>query len=118
MKTAITSSGDELTAQFDKRFGRSAWFCLYDDKNGATTFHKNAYADAPHGAGTMVAEKLAELNVQKIISGDFGHKAKEQLDKLNIQMVIVQDDNYTVQDIINKLNKDPGKKKGRYTWAL
>lgn len=105
MKTVITASDDSLTAAFDKRFGRAAYFCLYDEKEHSSEFIVNDNLNAGHGAGTKAAEKMVELNVQKIISGDFGPKAKELLQKFDIQMVIIQEDNITIQDIINKLKK-------------
>lgn len=103
MKTVITSTGNEPTSLFDKRFGRAAWYCIYDEESKETAFHSNENLNANHGAGTKAAEKMVELKVEKIISGDFGPKAKDLLDKFNIQMVIIQDDNITVKDIINKL---------------
>lgn len=103
MKTVITSSGKELSSEFDKRFGRAAWFCVYDEKTGDSIFHENENLNAGHGAGTKAAEKMIELNVKKIISGDFGPKAKELLDKFNIQMVIIQDEGNTISDIIRKI---------------
>ena len=102
-KTVITSTGNNLNSKFDKRFGRAAWFCVYDQSTHETAFYENKNINAGHGAGTKASEKMVELQVTKIISGDFGPKAKELLDKFNIQMVIVQDDNATVQDIINKI---------------
>ena len=103
MKTVITSTGNTTDARFDLRFGRGAWFCLYNEDTGETTFHENVYADAQGGAGQKAAEKMVELGVKKIISGDFGPKAKDLLDRFKIQMVIIQDDNQTVGDIIEKL---------------
>ena len=103
MKTVITSSGSDITSKFDKRFGRAAWFCLFDKESGETTFHVNENVNANQGAGVKAAEKMVELGVNKVISGDFGPKAKDMLDKFNIQMVIIQDAESAVQDIINKL---------------
>ncbi|MBN1596807.1 MAG: hypothetical protein JW894_00790 [Bacteroidales bacterium] len=105
MKTVITSEGENLNAPFDKRFGRAAWFCIYDEGSRESSFIKNENASVTGGAGTRSAEKMIELGVTKIISGDFGPKAKELLEKFNIQMVILQDDNLKVQNIIEKLNK-------------
>ena len=103
MKTVITSSGNNISSLFDKRFGRAAWFCLFDEKTQNIAFYKNENLDAGNGAGTGAAEKMVELNVDKVISGDFGPKAKELLDKFNVQMVIIQDDSITVEQIIDKL---------------
>ena len=103
-KTVITSTGNTLESKFDRRFGRAAWYCLFDEETENVEFYQNENFSANHGAGTKAAEKMIELNVQKIISGDFGPKAKDILEKFNIQMVIIQDDNTTLQTIINKLN--------------
>lgn len=54
MKTVITAAGNNVSAAFDKRFGRAAWFCVYDHANGALAFEKNDFADAQGGAGTKV----------------------------------------------------------------
>lgn len=98
----ITSSGNELTSQFDKRFGRAEWFCVLDSTTMKSRFIQNEFVDANHGAGTKVAELMIELNVDKIISGDFGPKAKELLEKVNIQMVIIQDST-NIKEIVERI---------------
>ena len=103
MKTVITSTGNQVTSAFDQRFGRAAWFCLLDDETGKTRFIKNGFEEAAQGAGRTVVEKLAGLGASKVISGDFGPKAKELLDQLNVQMVIISEDSLTVADIIGKI---------------
>lgn len=103
MKTIITSSGSQLQSTFDKRFGRAAYFCLYNDITKQLHFFQNENAESSNGAGTKAAEKIIELGAQKVISGDFGPKAKEILEKFNVQMVIVQDDQITIEILINKL---------------
>lgn len=103
MKIAITAATNDTHGQFDKRFGRAAWFCIFDDATKETTFHKNEHINAQNGAGTKAAESIISWNVQKVISGDFGPKAKELLEKFNVQMVIIQDDLISIEDIIHKL---------------
>jgi len=101
MKTIISSTGDNLDSGFDLRFGRAGWFCLLDDENGKTSFYENEYKDASHGAGTRVVEKVVELGATRVISGDFGPKAKELLEKFNIQMVLLSDDSKSIADIVD-----------------
>ena len=103
MNTLISSTGNNLDAGFDLRFGRAGWFCLLNEKSGETTFYENENKEASHGAGTKAVEKVVELGANRVISGDFGPKAKELLDKFNIQMVIIPDDSNTVADIIDKI---------------
>ncbi len=104
MKTVITSTSDSLSANYDKRFGRGAWFCIYDEDTKVVEFVVNENKDANSGAGTKVAELMVELGVTKVISGDFGPKAKDLLEKFNVQMVIVEDKHQTVQDILDLLS--------------
>jgi predicted Fe-Mo cluster-binding NifX family protein len=95
--------GNKEDSAFDMRFGRAGWFCLLDEESGKTTFHRNEFQDALQGAGTKVVEKVVELGVSKVISGDFGPKAKELLDRFHIQMVILSDNTLTIKDIIRKI---------------
>ena len=104
MNIVITSTGNNLEAQFDLRFGRASFFCVYNEDTKQVDFVENKNKDAQGGAGTKTAEKMVELEIKKIISGDFGPKAKEMLEKFNIQMVIFNDDSQTIQNIIDKIN--------------
>jgi len=103
MKTVITSKGQKLDSKFDLRFGRGAYFCIHDSETGKSEFIKNEYADAQGGAGTKTAEKMVELGVGKVISGDFGPKAKSLLNEFKIQMIIIQDDEKTIKEILDMM---------------
>ena len=62
----------------------------------------DAYIFREHlGAGTKAVEMVVKLGAGKVISGDFGPKAKELLEKLNIQMVLLSDDSKSIADIID-----------------
>lgn len=101
MKTVITSTGDRMDSEMDPRFGRCAWFCLYDHTNGQATFIKNQYKDVQGGAGNKLAEMMLNMQVDRIVSGDFGPKAKDMLDKFKIQLIKMHDDHKTMQEIIS-----------------
>lgn len=103
MKIVITSSGNNLTSKFDMRFGRCAWFCLYDSENQNAEFIKNENKDINGGAGTKTAAKVAELGAAQVISGDFGPKAKSMLEKFNIQMVIFDEATKNIEEIIETI---------------
>lgn len=103
MKTIISSTGSNAESGFDLRFGRAAWFCLLDEETGECSFHENEHKEAAHGAGTRVVEKVVELEATRVISGDFGPKAKELLEKFNIQMVLISDDSRSIADIIKSI---------------
>jgi predicted Fe-Mo cluster-binding NifX family protein len=100
MKTIITAKAADIMSEFDLRFGRGAFFCIYDSETGKTDFLKNEFAEAQGGAGTKTAEKMVELGISKVVSGDFGPKAKSLLNEFNIEMQIYQDDSKTIKEII------------------
>ena len=60
MKTVITSKGKTKDDHFDLRFGRAAWFCVFDEATGKFSFIENDQAEATEGAGTKAAEKMVE----------------------------------------------------------
>lgn len=103
MKMVITSTGNNLDSEFDLRFGRTAWLCVYNIETKNVEFIENKNKDINGGAGTRMAEKVAELGAGRVISGDFGPKAKALLEKLKIQMIIIDESNRTVEEIIDRL---------------
>jgi predicted Fe-Mo cluster-binding NifX family protein len=106
MKTIITSTGNQLDSQFDLRFGRAGWFCVYDNETKTTNFVENGFKNVNGGAGTKTSEMAAELGAKKVISGHFGPKAKDLLERLSIQMVTLEDEELNVEDIISKLENN------------
>lgn len=105
MKTAITAKGNKIKAEFDLRFGRSAYFCLIDQDSDQIEFIENPYSELSENAGVKVTEKLISLGVAKVISGDFGPKAQELLEQNHIQMVIFPDDRQSIADLLGLLRK-------------
>jgi len=103
MKTIITSKGSELTALFEKRFGRAAYYCIYDENSESISFIPNEQADAHGGAGTNAAGKMLELGIKRIVSGDIGPKAKDVLEKFDVEMVSLIDTGQTIEQIIRQL---------------
>ena len=103
MKLIVTSTGKNLESMFDLRFGRSAWFCVFDTETNAVEFIENSNKNNNSGAGTKAAEMAAELKADKVISGDFGPKAKSLLEEFKIQMIILEERKKTIQEIIETL---------------
>jgi predicted Fe-Mo cluster-binding NifX family protein len=105
MKVAITSTGNTLESNLDQRFGRCAFFLIYDTETEGMEFIPNPNKDAQNGAGPASVQLVASRNVQKIISGEFGIKIKSLLDSLKIQMIVLKEPEKTLKEIINMLSK-------------
>ena len=104
MKVAITSTGQSLESTIDQRFGRCAFFVIYDTETGGVEIHPNPNRDAEEGAGPASVQLVASKEVQKIVSGEFGVKIKSLLDSLKIQMVVYKEPEKTVKSVIYMLN--------------
>jgi predicted Fe-Mo cluster-binding NifX family protein len=104
MKVAITSTGQSLESTIDQRFGRCAFFVIYDTETGGVEILPNPNRDAEEGAGPASVQLVASKEVKKIVSGEFGVKIKSLLDSLKIQMVVYKGPEKTVKSVIYMLN--------------
>jgi len=105
MKVAITSTGNTLESKLDQRFGRCAFFAIYDTETNGMEFLPNPNKDSQEGAGPAAVQLVAVRNVNRIISGEFGIKIKSLLDSLKIQMIVLKEPEKDIQEIINMLKK-------------
>ncbi|MDD4438703.1 MAG: NifB/NifX family molybdenum-iron cluster-binding protein [Dysgonamonadaceae bacterium] len=87
MKIAIPSEGNTLDAQIDSRFGRCAFFAIYDTDTRKTDFFPNSAKDSSEGAGPAAVKFIASKGVKTIVAAEFGGKVKPLLDKLQIEMI-------------------------------
>ncbi|RPH31285.1 MAG: hypothetical protein EHM93_14190 [Bacteroidales bacterium] len=104
MKVAITSTGNTIESKLDQRFGRCAYFIIYDTKTKGMEFIPNPNIDAQEGAGPASVQLVASKGVTQIISGEFGIKIKSLLDSLKIQMIIYKEPSKRIKEIIEMLN--------------
>lgn len=87
MKIAITSTGVSPDAPVDPRFGRAAFFIVFDTETGEYTALDNTHGvDSPHGAGIRAAETLSQLGVEVVITGNCGPKALTALEAGGIKV--------------------------------
>lgn len=104
MKVAITSTGNMPESTIDQRFGRCAYFVVYDSETKSVEYIPNPNKNAEDGAGPASVQLVASRNVTKIISGEFGLKIKPLLDSLKIQMIMIKDPDKMVKSIIDILD--------------
>ncbi len=87
MKIAITSSGNELTAAVDQRFGRAAMFILYDIESGEfEVFDNKQNLNATQGAGIQAAQKVFNMGAEALITGHCGPKAFAALSAAGVKI--------------------------------
>ena len=104
MRIVITSTGNSLESTIDPRFGRCAYFVVYDTESKSVEFLPNPNIEVEEGAGPASVQIVASRNVNKIVSGEFGMKIKSLLDSLKIQMIVVKEPEKKISDIIGMLS--------------
>lgn len=100
MKIAITSLEMSKDSKMDPRFGRGANFAVYNTESKEFSFYNNEAKDSSGGAGPKAAEQIAKLGINKLLSSDFGPKAKSALESLSIEMMLYMDEEKTVEQIL------------------
>lgn len=86
MKIAISSSGKETSSLLDPRFGRCAFFALYDSKEEKWSYLPNPGAMEGSGAGVKAAQFLFEQKVDVILTGDLGPNASRILNAAGVKV--------------------------------
>ena len=104
MKVAITSNGNSPESKLDSRFGRCAYFVVYDTESQSMEFIPNPNKENIEGAGPASVQLIASRGAKKVISGEFGAKVKSLFDSLKIMLVILKDPEKRVSEIIELLN--------------
>lgn len=75
-KIAFTTSGSDLGAPLDRRFGRAPKFLIYDlDSRTYEVVDNIQNLNAAQGAGIQSAETIARLGVNALVTGNCGPKA-------------------------------------------
>ena len=100
MKIAITTTGDDLSAPVDPRFGRARKFIVFDVDSGDYEVADNSQAaNTSHGAGPQAAESISATGAEALVTGNIGPNAHGALDAAKIRVFIGAQG--TVQDAID-----------------
>jgi predicted Fe-Mo cluster-binding NifX family protein len=84
---AFSTSGTELDAELDPRFGRARGFLLYDLELQQVRLLENEQSrNAAQGAGIHAAEAIVRAGVDTLVTGHCGPKAFRVLDAAGVQV--------------------------------
>lgn len=87
MKAAFSTSGDDLNAPLDSRFGRAPKFLIYDlESKTFNVLDNRQNLNASQGAGIQSAETVARSGATILISGHCGPKAFRVLSTAGIKV--------------------------------
>ena len=86
-KIVFTTSGNNLEADMDPRFGRAANFLIYDLSQQSFTMIENQQArNAAQGAGIQAAETIVRAGADTLVTGHCGPKAFKVLDTAGVKV--------------------------------
>jgi len=79
MKVAVASSGSDLDARVEPRFGRCAYFVVVDSETMEFEALENPGALAGTGAGIAAAQLIADGGAEAVVAGTIGPNALQAL---------------------------------------
>jgi predicted DNA-binding protein (UPF0251 family)/predicted Fe-Mo cluster-binding NifX family protein len=86
MKIAFTTSGTDMSAPLEERFGRATNFLIYDRPSNTFNVITNQNIGASHGAGIKAAETIVKSGAQALVTGFCGPKATQALKQGGVEI--------------------------------
>ena len=86
MKIAVSSSGRDLDAQIDPRFGRCSYFLIINTEDMSYEAFENENAALGGGAGIQSAQFIASKGAEALITGRCGPNAVQTLNAAKIEI--------------------------------
>ena len=90
MKIAVSSSGKDLDAQIDPRFGRCSYFLIIDIEDMSYEAFGNENVALGGGAGIQSAQFVASKGAEALITGNCGPNAAQALAAAGIKFYVGQ----------------------------
>lgn len=86
MKIILTTQSADLDSNIDPRFGRCAYFIVYDTDTTEWQAHPNPAMRASGGAGIHATQFISDQGASAVVSGKFGPNAVYALNNAGVKM--------------------------------
>ena len=103
MKIGVTSTGEDLHANVDPRFGRCKYFLILDAESMEFEVLSNENAMASGGAGIQTAQTIANKGVEAVVTGNVGPNAFQTLSAAGIK--VFTGASGTIKEAVEKYKK-------------
>lgn len=104
MIVALCSTGQDMDAELDSRFGRCSNFVFFDTEKRDFLSETNTAKEASGGAGAMAVQQLVNHGAGVLIAPEVGPQAMDALVAMNIP-VFKQGDQKTGTKVIEAWEK-------------
>ena len=106
MRISITATESTLEASVDPRFGRANFLIVVDTDTGQFTSHENTEnLNAVQDAESEAAQKVLDLGVDAVITGNVSSKALATLEAGNVK-VCAGDPGVSVMDAVKRFKAE------------
>ncbi|AGL03882.1 NifB/NifX family molybdenum-iron cluster-binding protein [Desulfoscipio gibsoniae] len=86
MKIAVSAAGSEVSAPAEERFGRCAYFLVFDKQGNLQEVINNEGAASAEGAGIKTTQVLLRHHVDVVLTGRVGPKAMTALSSSGVSV--------------------------------
>ncbi len=112
MKICITSTGKEIEAKIDPRFGRAPYFFIIDTDTDAMEVVDNSAVAESQGAGIGAAQLVSDKGVDAVLTGRVGPNASTAFKASGVKLFEGVSSQETVKEALARF------KKGEYRFCV
>ncbi len=105
MKICITSTGKEIEAKVDPRFGRAPYFFIIDTDTDAMEVVDNNATAKSQGAGIGAAQLVSDKGVEAVLTGRVGPNASTAFQASGVKLYEGASSQETVKEALARFKK-------------
>ena len=105
VKICITSTGKEIEAKVDPRFGRTPYFFIIDTDTDAMEIINNSAAAESQGAGIYAVQLVSDKGVEAVLTGRVGPNASRAFQASEIKVFEGVSSEETVKETLARFKK-------------
>lgn len=105
MKLCITSTGKDIEAKVDPRFGRATYFLIIDTDSGVLEVVENTAAAGGQGAGIGAAQIVSDKGADRVLTGRVGPNALKAFQESGIKLFEGVSAQETVKEALARFKK-------------
>ncbi|MDX2439433.1 MAG: NifB/NifX family molybdenum-iron cluster-binding protein [Desulfobacterales bacterium] len=105
MKICITSTGKEIEAKIDPRFGRAPYFFIIDTDTDAMEVVDNSAVAESQGAGIGAAQLVSDKGVDAVLTGRVGPNASTAFKASGVKLYEGVSSQETVKEALTRFKK-------------